>query len=83
MSISENKAKKLITRNVVVIRQDIGLTQDEMASVTDVSRRTIQRIEKASQLGLSYNPTLSTVIKIANAFNVTIQDLVAEKLEVQ
>ncbi|MNK09852.1 helix-turn-helix protein [compost metagenome] len=83
MTISTNKAQKLITRNIVVIRQELGLTQNEMAAYTDLSRRTIQRIEAASQNKVGYNPLLSTAVKIAGAFNVSVQELIAEKLEVQ
>lgn len=83
MTISTNKAQKLITRNIVVVRQELGLTQNEMAAYTDVSRRTIQRIESASQNKVGYNPLLSTAVKIANAFNVSVNDLIGEQLEVQ
>jgi len=55
-------------------RVEKGLSQQELADLVDVTRQTIGLIEKGK-----YNPTLNLCIKIAKAFNKTLNDLFWEE----
>lgn len=46
------------------------MTQEELARKVEVSRQTIIAIEKGN-----YSPSLELAFKIANAFEVTIQEV--------
>jgi len=51
-------------------RVEKGLSQQELADLTDVTRQTIGLIEKGS-----YNPTLNLCINISRALDKTLNDL--------
>ena len=53
-----------------VARVEKGLSQQELADLSDVTRQTIGLIEKGK-----YNPTLNLCIKIASVLNKTLNDL--------
>ncbi|MGY3724500.1 putative transcriptional regulator [Granulicatella balaenopterae] len=55
-------------------RARIDMTQKELAEKIDVSRQTINAIEKGD-----YNPTIKLCIKICKALNVTLNDLFWEE----
>jgi len=58
-------------QNIARIRkQETGLTQADMGTYSGISRAYYGRIE----LGL-HSPTIETLLKIANALNVTIVQL--------
>ncbi len=56
--------------NLKVARTKMDLTQKELATMVDVSRQTINAIEKGD-----YNPTINLCVKICRALNVTLNDL--------
>lgn len=62
--VESNKVKKL--------RERLGLSQERLARLADVSNNTIINIESGKQ----QNPTIETVKKIANALGVSIEELV-------
>jgi len=51
-------------------RQLAGLTQDELATMVQVRRETIVRLEKGM-----YNPSLKLAIGISRAVNAPIEDI--------
>ena len=51
-------------------RVEKGLSQQELADLTDVTRQTIGLIEKGK-----YNPTLQLCIRIAKVLDKTLNDL--------
>ncbi len=51
-------------------RARLDMTQKELAEKIDVSRQTINAIEKGD-----YNPSINLCIKICKALNVTLNDL--------
>ena len=53
-----------------IARVQKGLSQQELADLCKVTRQTIGLIEKGK-----YNPTLNLCVKIANALNLTLNDL--------
>jgi len=55
---------------VKVYRAMRDITQEELASKMQVSRQTIIAIEREK-----YNPSLSLAFKMANHFQITIEEL--------
>jgi len=53
-------------------REKLGLSQEKLARLADVSNNTIFNIEGGKQK----NPTIETVSKIAKALNVAIENLI-------
>ncbi|MEX2340952.1 MAG: helix-turn-helix transcriptional regulator [Candidatus Paceibacterota bacterium] len=54
------------------LREKLGLSQEKLARLADVSNNTIINIESGKQ----QNPTVETIKKIANALGVSIEELV-------
>ena len=64
-SVLENFAKKLIK-----LRQERGLSQEDLALLCDIDRTYVGRIEK-----LKRNPSLLILQKIANGLGIKLKDL--------
>ena len=58
----ENKIKEL--------RKEKGISQDELATLCQVTRQTINAIENNK-----YDPTLSLAFKLAKELSVTVDEL--------
>lgn len=52
------------------IRKSNGITQEELASVLEVSRQTIGSLENGR-----YNPSIILAFKISKYFRVSIEDI--------
>lgn len=52
------------------IRKSNGITQEELASVLEVSRQTIGSLENGR-----YNPSIILAFKISKYFGLTIEDI--------
>ena len=52
------------------IRKSNGITQDELASILEVSRQTIGSLENGR-----YNPSIILAFKISKYFRVSIEDI--------
>lgn len=52
------------------IRKEKGITQEELASILEVSRQTIGSLENGR-----YNPSILLAFKIAKYFHLTIEDI--------
>lgn len=59
-----------------VIRSQQGISQEKLAEITDLARENINRFENASK-GLS----LESLVAIANALRVSVDDLLVDSLE--
>lgn len=66
----------MFSENLKTIRKSKGLTQEEVASYLNVVRQTISKWEK----GLSV-PDAETLVKIADLFEVSVSELLGEKLD--
>jgi len=62
--VESNKIKNL--------REKLGLSQEKLARLADVSNNTIVNIEAGKQ----QNPTVETIMKIAKALDVPIEELI-------
>jgi transcriptional regulator with XRE-family HTH domain len=65
---SKNNRAKTVRR----LREKMGIPQEKLARLADVSNNTIINIEAGKQ----NNPTIETLRKIAKALNAPIEDLI-------
>ena len=61
-----------IGKNIKKLREKIGISQDRLSKLTDISSNTVAKLE----LDDSPNPTIETLQKIAKALNVKVDDLI-------
>ena len=61
-----------ITKTLRKLRETKGLSQEKLARLADVANNTIIKIEA----GKNQNPTLDTLSKIANALEVSVDELI-------
>ena len=61
-----------ITKTLRKLRKAKGLSQEKLARLADVANNTIIKIEA----GKNQNPTLDTLSKIANALEVSVDELI-------
>ncbi len=64
--------KSTIANNIKKYRQKLGVSQDRLSKMADITYNTIIKIES----GGSKNPTIDTLSKIANALGVSVDDLI-------
>ncbi len=57
-------------------RAKIGVNQQEMGSLVDVSRQTISQIERGD-----YSPSVTLALKIAKVFDAKVEDIFAYEEE--
>jgi transcriptional regulator with XRE-family HTH domain len=70
-----NNSKKtlpVIAKNIRKLRNKLGISQDKLSKLADVSFHTITKIEA----GETPNPTIGTVKKIAKALGIGVDDLI-------
>jgi len=61
----------LIAKNIRKLRKKLGISQDKLSKLADVSHNTIIKIES----GGIQNPTIETAQKIAKALGVSLDEL--------
>lgn len=64
--------KSTIADNIKKYRQKMGISQDRLSKIADVTYNTIIKIESGS----NKNPTIETLAKIAKALGVGVDDLI-------
>jgi len=67
MSKNEN-----LSKNMERLRKQKGLSQEKLARLADVANNTIIKMES----GENKNPTLETLRKLAEAFGVSVDELI-------
>lgn len=65
----------MLSDNIKKFRKKKGLSQDKLAKIADVTHTTLVKIES----GINDNPTIKTIIKIADALEVSLDDLADRK----
>jgi len=65
-------SKNNLAKTVKRLREKMGISQEKLARLADVSNNTIINIE----VGKQNNPTIETLRKIAKALNVPVEDLI-------
>ncbi len=61
-----------IAENIKKYRGDLGISQDRLSKLADVTYNTVIKIES----GVNKNPTIETLSKIAKALKVKVDDLI-------
>lgn len=59
-----------VQNRVQTLRHNRGMTQEELAAKTHVSRQTIISIEKGN-----YTPSVELALRIAQTFKVPVEDV--------
>lgn len=67
---STNNSK--ISENIKKYRAKLGISQDKLSKLADVTYNTIIKIES----GANVNPTIDTLKKIATALSVSVDELI-------
>ena len=62
----------MLAENIRKLRIKKGLAQEKLARLADISTATLVKIES----GVAKEPTITTVAKIANALNVSVDELI-------
>ena len=65
----------MLTKKVLALRKKAGWSQQKLAEKAGLSYNMITKIEQ----GVAKQPTIQTVIKIADAFNISLDKLVGRK----
>jgi len=65
----------MLTKKVKELRRKMGWSQQKLAEKAGLSYNMITKIEQ----GVAKQPTIQTVIKIADAFNISLDELVGRK----
>ena len=65
------RESSLIGENIKRYRQKLGLSQDTLSKKANLAFHTVAKIET----GATPNPTIDTVKKIADALNVSLDNL--------
>ena len=61
-----------LAKKVKQLREKLGLSQEKLARLADVSNNTIINIEAGKQ----DNPTIDTLKKVAKALDIPVEDLI-------
>lgn len=72
--ISIEQVRSDLARNVKALRQSKGLAQERLALEAGIDRTMLSKIEREVT-----NPSLETLLKLANHLNVSISDLFMNK----
>ncbi len=64
--------RSIISENIKKYRAKLGISQDKLSKLADVTYNTIIKIES----GATYNPRVETLKKIADALKVGVDDLI-------
>lgn len=56
--------------NIKELRKELGLRQEDLANLLNVTRQTIIAVENDK-----YNPSLELAMKLARLLNTTVEDL--------
>ena len=65
----------MLSDNIKKLRKKKGMSQDRLAKLADVTHTTLVKLES----GANTNPTVKTLNKIANALEISIDELIKGK----
>ncbi|MBI2635479.1 MAG: helix-turn-helix transcriptional regulator [Parcubacteria group bacterium] len=65
-------SKTNIGKTVKKLREKLGISQEKLARLADVSNNTVVNIEAGKQ----DNPTIDTLKKVAKALDIPVEDLI-------
>ncbi len=62
----------MLASNIKILRKEHHLSQEKLARKADLTYSNVTKIES----GKGKNPTLETLVKLANVFEITIDELI-------
>lgn len=62
----------MLSENIKRLRKKKGMSQDRLAKLADVTHTTLVKLES----GVNDNPTVKTLRKIADALEISLDELV-------
>ncbi len=62
----------MLAKNIKKLRKKLEISQEELAKKAGITYSTLIKIES----GANKNPTIQTVSKLANAFNVSVDKII-------
>ncbi len=65
-------SSKVLSKNIKMLREQAGLSQDQMARKAGIPYSTYLKIEN----GVTPNPSIQTVLSIAEALGISLDKLV-------
>ena len=65
----------MFAKNIKRIRLKKGLSQEKLSRLANIALNTLTKIES----GLSKEPTIKTIVKIADALGVSLDELIKNK----
>ena len=74
MNESEIELRKILASNIRGIRLERGMSQEQLANVCELHRTYIGSVERSER-----NITISTLVKLANALNVSAIELLTQR----
>lgn len=74
MDENDLEIRKILANNLRYLRLQKKLSQEELASICKLHRTYVGSVERMER-----NITLSTLVKFANALNVTVVELLSRK----
>jgi transcriptional regulator with XRE-family HTH domain len=65
----------MLADNIKRIRKKSGFAQEKLARLANISNNTLVKIE----MGMAKEPTITTIQKLADALDISIDELVGRK----
>lgn len=69
--LNENEYLRLLGLNIRELREEKGLSQQELADNCEIAKSTVQRIEKGQM-----NPTITKLKRICESLGIDIKELI-------
>jgi transcriptional regulator with XRE-family HTH domain len=69
--VTKDKLKKKIGERIIALRTQKGWSQADLARACNKDRQAIEKIENGK-----VNPTLFTLLELANALNLSLSELI-------
>jgi len=70
-------SSKILSHNIRKYRKKLGLSQDQLARKANIPYSTYLKIES----GHTPNPSIQTIVNIAEALNLSIDEIIGFKTE--
>ena len=67
-----SKKPENLSQNLVLLRKKRKFTQEKLSSIAQIPRSTLTHMESGSG-----NPSLQNLVKVAHAFSITLEELLA------
>ncbi|HXP50880.1 MAG TPA: hypothetical protein VN922_13045 [Bacteroidia bacterium] len=80
MAITLIRSGKTVARNATKLRRATGMSRNAFAKTVGISSYTMGLIESRYDQKERYTPALSTVIKLATAAGVSVEEFISTSL---